>query len=143
MKRIPNFIDVIRTYRKERGLSFEEAKREAERQFLKHGWPLPAPPAQKEKEASAMSEAESREQAAKKVRKRFRDYEPKYLGPGGMAKSRQQIAIDLQARLTKAEELLRLATHITVTTEKDAAIYDQIAAFLAAPQRSGQEERER
>jgi hypothetical protein len=39
--KIPNFIDVVRTYRKERDLGFEEAKRQAKLEFEKRGWPMP------------------------------------------------------------------------------------------------------
>ena len=46
--------------------------------------------------------------------------------------SAKDVAIDLQAELTRCEELLREALDMTIADEKSAAIYDRIDAFLAA-----------
>lgn len=38
----PDLLDVIRMYRKERDISYCEARDLAIKQFEKHGWPLPS-----------------------------------------------------------------------------------------------------
>jgi hypothetical protein len=41
MSKVPNFVDVLRMYREERGLPYREALLEAHRHFVDKGWPIP------------------------------------------------------------------------------------------------------